>query len=224
MYNTDIPTRAELPTNSQLLRSTAIAIVAAAGILVTIVLPAEYAIDPTGIGRALRLTEMGEIKTQLAAEADADRLKDAQTVPVQPLPTTPSPDQRSSLLDGLASLIISPAAAQPLKLAQAAAKKDEVTITLKPNEGVEYKMSMVKGAKVNFSWTVQGGAVNYDMHGTPWTRLETSYKKGASVANDTGVLEAGFDGTHGWFWRNRGKQDVTISLKVEGAYTDLKKM
>ena len=30
MYNTDIPTRAELPTNAQLLRSTAIAIVAAA--------------------------------------------------------------------------------------------------------------------------------------------------------------------------------------------------
>jgi len=58
MYNTDIPTRAELPTSAQLLRSTVIAIVAAAAILVSIVLPAEYAIDPTGIGRMLGLAEM----------------------------------------------------------------------------------------------------------------------------------------------------------------------
>ena len=78
MYNTDIPTRAELPTSRQLLRSTVIAVVAAAAILVTIVLPAEYAIDPTGIGRALGLTEMGEIKSQLAKEAEADALRDAK--------------------------------------------------------------------------------------------------------------------------------------------------
>ena len=49
MYNTDIPTRAELPTSKQLLRSTIIAVFAAAAILITVVLPAEYAIDPTGI-------------------------------------------------------------------------------------------------------------------------------------------------------------------------------
>lgn len=59
MYNSDIPTRAELPSSAQLLRSTAIAIVAAAGILVTIVLPAEYAIDPTGVGSMLKLTQIG---------------------------------------------------------------------------------------------------------------------------------------------------------------------
>ena len=41
MYNTDIPTRAELPTSRQLIRSTVIAMLAAAAILVTIVLPAE---------------------------------------------------------------------------------------------------------------------------------------------------------------------------------------
>ncbi|HAJ46715.1 MAG TPA: transmembrane anchor protein, partial [Alphaproteobacteria bacterium] len=50
MYNTDMPTRAELPTTPQLLRSTAIAIATAAVILVTVVLPSEYAIDPTGVG------------------------------------------------------------------------------------------------------------------------------------------------------------------------------
>jgi hypothetical protein len=74
MYNTDIPTRAELPTTAQLIRSTTIAAVSALVLLVTVVLPSEYAIDPTGLGRLLGLTEMGQIKTRLAAEAAACEL------------------------------------------------------------------------------------------------------------------------------------------------------
>ena len=223
MYNSDIPTRAELPSTAQLIKSTVLALIAAAVILVTIVLPAEHAIDPTGIGRALKLTQMGEIRQQLAAEAAADRLKDQQNQ--QAPATVPPTEKRSGFMTILAQMVISPAAAQErIMVAQAAGKKDEITITLKPTEGVEYKMTMVKGAKVNFSWKVNGGAVNYDMHGTPWTKIESSYKKGRDTAEDTGVLEAKFDGTHGWFWRNRGTQAVTITLKVEGAYSELKKM
>jgi hypothetical protein len=219
MYNTDIPTRAELPSSAQLIKSTILALIAAAVILVTIVLPAEHAIDPTGVGRMLKLTQMGEIRGQLAAEAAANRLKDQQNAPA------PSGEKRSGLLDQLADLIIAPAAAQDrIVVAQAPARSDELTITLKPTDGVEYKLTMVKGAKVNFTWKVQGGSVNYDMHGTPWSKIETSYKKGREVAEDAGVLEAKFDGTHGWFWRNRGAQPVTIMLKVDGAYSELKKM
>ncbi|MBX9910673.1 MAG: transmembrane anchor protein [Beijerinckiaceae bacterium] len=220
MYNTDIPTRAELPSTAQLIKSTVLALIAAVVILVTIVLPAEHAIDPTGIGRMLKLTQMGEIRQQLAAEAEADRIKDQQQQP------TPQPEKRSGLMDRLASLIISPAAAQErIVVAQAAAKKDELTITLKPTEGVEYKLTMVKGAAVQFDWTVEGGVVNYDMHGTPkGGGKETSYKTERGVAKQSGTLTAGFDGSHGWFWRNRGTQPVTIKLKVEGAYSELKKM
>lgn len=209
MYNTDIPIRAELPTTAQLIKSTVIALVAAIVLLVTIVLPSEHAIDPTGVGRILKLTEMGEIKKQLAAEAEADRIKDQQQNHQKP---------QSGLLSRVATWII------PSAQAQTAAKRDELTITLKPTEGVEYKMTMVKGAKVNFNWKVQGGSVNYDMHGTPSTKIETSYKKGREVAEDAGILEAKFDGTHGWFWRNRGTQAVTITLKVDGTYSEIKKM
>lgn len=66
MYNTDLPNRAELPSSKKLLRSTLLAAITASVLLSTIVLPSEYAIDPTGIGRALGLTQMGEIKMQLA--------------------------------------------------------------------------------------------------------------------------------------------------------------
>ena len=59
-------------TPGGLIRSTLIAAGAAGAILVLFWLPAEYGIDPTGVGALTGLTEMGEIKSQLAAEAKAD--------------------------------------------------------------------------------------------------------------------------------------------------------
>jgi len=69
----------DLPTARQLVRSTLVALAVAALLLVTVVLPAEYGIDPTGIGRLTGLAEMGEIKSQLAEEAEADRAAAAGT-------------------------------------------------------------------------------------------------------------------------------------------------
>ena len=239
MFNAEIPSRAELPSTAKLVKSTIVAAVAALVILVTIVLPAEYAIDPTGIGRALKLTDMGEIKKQIAIEAEIDRQRDRQPAPAA------TPERRSSLAGLLAGLLVSPASAHPgghdddatnqvtpspsptIEVAQpaAGAKTDEVVFTLKPNEGVEYKMTMLRGAVVQFSWRVDGGKVNYDMHGTPKTGgKESSYKKGTAVTSDTGALTAAYDGSHGWFWRNRGSSDVTVTLKVTGAYSEIKRM
>lgn len=72
MYQRDTHISSDLPDASRLLRSTLLALATALVILVTIVLPAEYAIDPVGAGRVLGLTEMGEIKGQLAEEAAAE--------------------------------------------------------------------------------------------------------------------------------------------------------
>ena len=64
------------PSRRTLFRSTMIAVATALLILVTVVLPAEYGIDPTRIGRLLGLTRMGEIKAALAREAAADAAAD----------------------------------------------------------------------------------------------------------------------------------------------------
>lgn len=216
MYNSDLPTRAELPTTAQLIRSTIIAIAAAIAILLTIVLPAEYAIDPTGIGRALQLTDMGEIKKQLHEEAEADRQRDLQA----PVP----PGSRSSLSTFFAGLLIAVAQAAP-QTAQVPNSTDEIVINLRPTEGVEWKLRAARGAQIQYSWRVEGGSVNYDMHGTPAAGgKESSYKSGRSVPSDEGVLIAGYDGSHGWFFRNRGTAPVKITLKTSGAYTDMKRM
>jgi hypothetical protein len=60
------------PTAGQLLKSTIVAAASAVAIVVCVFLPAEHAIDPTGIGRWLGLTQMGEIRQQLVEYARAD--------------------------------------------------------------------------------------------------------------------------------------------------------
>ncbi|MEH6692210.1 MULTISPECIES: hypothetical protein [Pseudorhizobium] len=44
------------------------------------------------------------------------------------------------------------------------------------------------------------------------------------MPEDSGVLEAAFDGNHGWFWRNRTGDSVTATLTTDGAYSDIKRM
>jgi hypothetical protein len=209
MYNSDMPTRVELPTSRQLLKSTIIAVIAAVAILVTIVLPAEYAIDPTGIGRALRLTEMGEIKGQLAEEAARDRAAD------QAPQAAPAPGRQSSLAGRIfAALVIGSAAAQP-----AAARSEEVRIPLTPGQGIEVKLVMAHGNRLTYNWTVEGGVVNFDFHGDGQGQPSTSYRQGRGVPGAEGTFEAGFAGNHGWFWRNRGRQPVTVVLRVNGEFS-----
>ncbi|WP_318656760.1 MULTISPECIES: transmembrane anchor protein [Rhizobium] len=155
---------------------------------------------------------MGEIKTQLAEEAEMDRVN--ATVPARPA----TGQEDSSLTDwivrqfGIASAH-----------AQEAERQDEMSVTLQPGEGAEIKLTMTKGAKANYAWTANGGKVNFDTHGDGGGE-NISYEKGRGVAEDSGVIEAAFDGNHGWFWRNRTSAPVTLTLKTGGAYTDIKQM
>jgi len=210
MYNSDTPLRAELPSSRQLVRSTILAAVSAVVLLVAVVLPAEYGIDPTGIGRVLRMTDMGDIKQQLAAEAAADAAATAPAAPAQAAETA------------LATAPAEPAQ-PPAPAAPQVAWRDQIPFTLTPGEGTEIKLKMAEGGKVQYSWVVEGGSVNFDTHGdAPGKSI--SYEKGRGVASDEGVLEAAFTGNHGWYWRNRGQANVKVILSTSGDYTDIKQV
>ncbi len=210
MHNAQRPNLDDLPTARQLWRSTAIAAGAAALILVTVVWPSEYGIDPTGIGGALGLTEMGEIKSQLAEEAEADRLMMEGQV-------EPQSSWQPGLLDVIFGAIVGTAHAQ-----EAPVWKDEITFALEPGQGIEIKLVMDEGAVAPFEWAVEGGEVNFDLHGDG-SGNEISYEKGRAVAQAAGELTAAFTGNHGWFWRNRGDAPVSVTLRVAGAYSEIKR-
>ncbi|MBE9528670.1 MAG: transmembrane anchor protein [Proteobacteria bacterium] len=202
MYNSNIPSQQELPSTGKLIKSTIIAAVAAGILLVAVVLPAEYGIDPTGIGKSIGLTKMGEIKVSLAQE-----LANETAVKI------PNTEAAEELIQ------VSKVDAQPAT----SALSHEMKVTLAPDEGTEIKVAMSKESKVQYKWWTDGGKANFDTHADS-KKLNInyhSYNKGSKQKSE-GTLVAAFDGSHGWFWRNRTPKTMIITLIVNGDYTDIK--
>ena len=219
-----VPT--ELPSTRKLIRSTVIAFVLAAALLIGVVLPAEYGVDPTGIGRVLGLTEMGRIKRSLAEEATKAAQESAEPDTSPAAESTPAPagaatgDRTPPRVPSGREEVMPNAAAPP------ATRSDVVTISLEPNQGREIKLEMREGARVSYSWSTDRGVVNFDLHAdsTNPPRKYYGYEKGSARSKAEGVLVAAFDGSHGWFWRNRGSQALTVTLRVDGSYQEYKEV
>ncbi|OLF80750.1 hypothetical protein AWH62_14720 [Maricaulis sp. W15] len=222
MFNSQLPSRDDLPSNESLLKSALVALVAAIVILVTIVLPAEYGIDPTRIGRVLGLTQMGEIKMQLAEEAAADRetttaqaeapvsqeaaVSSAAAIPQDPPVEMAVPEEVAPVTEAPAE----PAAPE---------WRDTISITLQPGEATEVKLSMLAGGVAVYEWTTDRAGLNSDLHGDNPLDAFISYRQGRNEPGDSGEFAAEFDGAHGWFWRNRADVAVTVTLRTRGEYS-----
>lgn len=193
-----------LPTRSQLLKATAIAIVVAGLVLITTVLPAELGFDPTGIGKKLGLLGMSA---------------EVETAPSPVAPTTvPAP----------AAAVVAPVKGGVMQNeyvveSRTPFRTGEMSVTLAPNKGAEIKARMLKGDQFTFDWRTDGGAVEFDMHGEKIDAAKdefTSYWM-ADAARAAGAFTAPFEGVHGWYWHNGGTEPVTVTVTVSGFYSEL---
>jgi hypothetical protein len=175
------------------------AAVVAAAVLVLFVLPAEYGVDPTGIGARVGLMGIREAEDKdldVATLATSSQVADAAPI---------------SVLDALWK------SATPFRA-------EEMSLTLGPDEGAEIKAMMQVGDRMMFTWSAAGGSVSFDMHGEALNAGKddfTSYLKGRGETAGHGSFQAPFAGTHGWYWRNRGDTPVTIRVKTAGYYEKL---
>ncbi|KAA3616315.1 MAG: transmembrane anchor protein [Calditrichaeota bacterium] len=188
-------TNSELPSAVKLLKSTVLAIVIAGVILVTTVLPAEYGIDPSGIGEMLGLKRMGDIKTELAQEriaAESDKNAKVEQMSI---------------------------AQSDAKPTNYISQKGEIKIALKANEGRELKVFMKKGDQISYEWSTDGEAVYFSAHTD--SGEEFTYSEG-SKNEDKGILKAFCDGRHGWWYKNRTQKPMVLTLKIEGKYADFR--
>lgn len=219
MYNANIPSDLEVPSTKKLVKSTIIAAAAALALLITIVMPAEYGIDPTGAGRLLGLQKMGEIKMSLAREAAGE--EQASKV------AATTPETSLQIVQATAVPVTEEVVPQETASVEPAAniRSDEMQVTLAPDEGTEIKVALKKGQKVEYSWSTNGGKANFDVHAdSKELNIDYhNYEKGSEQTKE-GVIEAAFDGSHGWFWRNRTSETITVTLKTTGEYTDIKHM
>jgi hypothetical protein len=218
------PAEQDLPSTKQLVNSTLLAAGVAAALLVTVVLPAEYGIDPTGIGSITGLKKMGEIRVSLEKEAAADRTNSsgASVEAKQDDKNKSAEASKESKIADVNNDKLAAESTSPSTDSSAGTLKHEMQVKLAPDEGAEIKVEMTKGNKVQYTWSTDSGKANFDVHGDSKTLGIDyhKYSKGSSQS-EQGSIEAAFDGSHGWFWRNRTSNPIVITLKTEGQYTEI---
>jgi hypothetical protein len=208
---------ADLPSTARLMRATLMSAVVAAVILVTTVLPAEYGIDPTGIGARLGFDALHA--------TDDTATPDAATAST---PTAGTLATSTSTGDGDATLAAKAEAAfgaNPGQAFEASAfsasvgelRSDTFSVTLEPGKGAEVKAALKAGEGLVFRWTASAD-VAVDMHGeVPGAKdTWTSYAVESAQREASGTFVASFEGTHGWYWQNRGTEPVTVDIAVTG--------
>src|SRR3546814_20394553 len=89
-------------------------------------------------------------------------------------------------------------------------------------KGAEIKAHMNQGDTFVFHWTADA-AVAVDMHGERVDAAKDEYtsywiERGQSEAS--GTFTAPFDGSHGWYWLNRGDTPVNLPVTVGGFWTE----
>lgn len=97
---------------------------------------------------------------------------------------------------------------------------DTINITIPARGDKEYKLYTEKGDTFTYSWDSNEKELFFDFHGEP-VGDTTGYFKSFSKDTDsqsTGSLTAEFDGTHGWYWRNKSSSPADITLKIKGQY------
>jgi hypothetical protein len=99
-------------------------------------------------------------------------------------------------------------------------REDYVEFPLGPFESIEYKYALAAGQAMVYSWSAEGEVV-FDFHSEergrePWEAV--SFSTGRAAAQH-GTYVAPYDGIHGWFWENRGPQQVTVKLQSRGFFS-----
>jgi hypothetical protein len=157
-------------------------------ILVIAVLPAEYGVDPTGLGAKLGLTAMSDIQKRLEAyEATrTGNTGDTATVVAQERPY-----QQET-----AEFKIEPGGSFEYKY--------------RLDKGEVLLYSWTATALVNYE-------LHAEPDGAPQGYAE-SFEKVAAKTGASGTLTAPFAGIHGWYWENPSKAEVTVTLSAAGFY------
>jgi hypothetical protein len=100
-------------------------------------------------------------------------------------------------------------------------QEDSVDITIPAGKGLEYKFHLMSGDAMRYGWSTKDGELLYfDFHGEPQGNT-TGYFESYTVStanNVRGSFTATFEGSHGWYWKNKGQSNVVVTLQTEGNY------
>jgi hypothetical protein len=166
-----------------------VALLVAGLILVLVVLPAEYGVDVTGVGRRLGLTAMSDVAKQVDALA-GDR----------------------TAAGGAGTRVIAPQdrAYRQETVAFRLAPREFVEYKYRLAKGEALLYSWTANGPVNVD-------LHAEPDGAPRGYAQ-SYEKRDRITQAAGTLTAPFSGIHGWYWQNQSDREVTVTLASAGFY------
>ena len=213
MNDNETQDSASTPSQGNLLKGALFALVAAIIVTVLFVLPAEFGVDPTGVGAKLGLLDIAET----ADPAGSGTSSGGNTLVAGTWPGIPEEFDfyEPDILGDPYSRT------QPAKF-----RSDTLTIKLDVGEQTEYKAIMKQGDALVYHWKLEKGVVYTDFHADPGEHAETEgypdqyYIRYAEseTGEHAGSLVAPFAGNHGWYWLNIEEEPITIILEVHGYY------
>jgi hypothetical protein len=181
--------------SSGIARPIIMSLAVAASLFVVFVLPAEYDVDPTGLGALMGIKGMSSyselkrianpIASSVAGESDTPASR--YHVPIDP----------------------------PLQFVT-------VAIELVPFGQAEYKFTMEEGDSLSYSWATDQGEAYADLHGhtmVDGSEVLVEYLKSDSVSGGSGRITTPFAGEHGWYFLNLEEQKQIVTLKVSGTFS-----
>lgn len=179
-----------VPARKSLLLATVVAFLAAAVILVTVVLPAEYNIDPVGAGKILGLTALSESVT-VPEQAERQEQVDAE-------------GKDSIRHDDLYQT-------ETIEIKMKGDEQLEYKFFLQKDEPLLYSWDSEQ-AEVYYEFHGEPTEGNFP------EGYYKSYAIGDGSIEDHGSFVAPFTGQHGWYFLNLNESPITITLKVSGYY------
>jgi hypothetical protein len=166
------------------------ALLVAGLVLVIAILPAEYGVDPLGIGAKLGLTELNATAESIERfQANAA----AGAGSGQPTIVARDREFKQDTVD--------------FKVAGG----DFIEYKYRLEKGEALLFNWKASSAVNYDF-------HAEPDGAPRGFAE-SYEKGNAANQAGGTFTAPFSGIHGWYWQNPGSQDVTVTLTTAGFYT-----
>lgn len=180
----------------------------AAVILVTAILPAEYNIDPTGIGKALGLTQIAEaasVTPDIAVSGSETVFAFGQATPVT----------SKEMANAPSVALIAQARQTP------GVRSDTVKINIPAGKGLEYKLLMDEFVHLEYEWSTGGEELYFDFHGEPKGDTTGYFESFSITTSDKmkGSLTTPFAGAHGWYWKNKTDSAIIVTLSTTGDYS-----
>lgn len=183
-------------------------------LLVVAVLPAEYGVDPTGLGAKLGLTDMSE-PPLIIAQFEGDLSFNIGEY-------DPTAELINESVQGL------------IKLEDTPFHNEIIDIEIEDYGEVEYKFIMPADTTFVYSWEVLDAVddgVYYDFHGHPSSDdavnfpdgFEMAYAKGEGLTQ-SGSFTTPFAGYHGFYFMNIEEGPITVRLNIAGYWDDSKEM